>query len=147
MYKFNLPKYDFKLKEEGGKPQIFDVVRKAYVSLTPEEWVRQHFMHYLQEKYHYPFSLMSVEHSLQFNGMNRRVDILCHDENGERFLMVECKAATVPITQTVFDQIARYNMVLKVPYLVVTNGLEHFCCQMDYEANTYAFISDFPPYK
>ncbi len=140
----NLPKYDFKVKTEDGSTQIFDEIRKQFVKLTPEEWVRQNFIQYLKEEKKYPSSLMAVEYALKYNNMQKRADILCFNKEGMPQLMVECKAASIPINQKVFDQIARYNFSLKVPYLVVTNGLEHYCCAMDYEQNTYRFVEEIP---
>ncbi len=126
MLDLNLPKYDFKVKTEDGSTQIFDVIRKQFVKLTPEEWVRQNFIQYLIDEKKYPASLMVLEYALKYNNMQKRADILCFNKEGAPQLMVECKAASVPINQKVFDQIARYNFSLKVPYLVVTNGLEHY---------------------
>ena len=143
MLDLNLPKYDFKVKTEDGSTQIFDVIRKQFVKLTPEEWVRQNFIQYLIDEKKYPASLMVVEYALKYNNMQQRADILCF-KAGTPQLMVECKAASVPINQKVFDQIARYNFSLKVPYLVVTNGLDHYCCAMDYEQNTYRFVEEIP---
>jgi hypothetical protein len=144
MLDLNLPKYDFKVKTEDGSTQIFDVIRKQFVKLTPEEWVRQNFIQYLIDEKKYPASLMVVEYALKYNNMQKRADILCFNKEGAPQLMVECKAASAPINQKVFDQIARYNFSLKVPYLVVTNGLEHYCCAMDYEQNTYRFVEEIP---
>lgn len=146
MLDLNLPKYDFKVKSEGGKKQIFDSVRKQFVVLTPEEWVRQHFIHFLHKVKGYPLTLMGVEYALQYNGMDKRADIICFKKDGKPSLLVECKSANVSITQKVFDQIARYNFNLKVPYLVVTNGLEHFCCEMNYEEKSYRFLEDIPAF-
>lgn len=147
MLELNLPKYDFKVKSNAAGPQVFDIVRKQYVKLTPEEWVRQHFIHFLIEEKGYPSSLMGIEYALEYNGMQKRADILCFDKQGKPIVLVECKAATVKIDQKVFDQIARYNFNLHVPYLIVTNGLEHYCCAMDYEANSYLFIKEIPHFK
>ena len=144
MYDLNLPKYDFKVKSEGGKKQIFDSVRKQFVVLTPEEWVRQHFIHFLHQEKGFPLSLMGVEFPLQYNGMNKRADIICFQKEGKAMLLVECKSANVSISQKVFDQIARYNFDLRVQFLVVTNGLQHFCCEMNYEENSYRFLQEIP---
>ena len=144
MLDLNLPKYDFKVKSEKGKKKIFDSVRKQFVALTPEEWVRQHFIHFLHQKKGFPLALMGVEHPLKYNGMNKRADIICFQKEGKPMLLVECKSANVSINQKVFDQIARYNFDLRVPYLVVTNGLQHFCCEMNYEENSYRFLEDIP---
>jgi len=146
MLDLNLPKYDFKVKSEGGKKQIFDSVRKQFVALTPEEWVRQHFIHFLHQEKGFPLGLMGVEYPLQYNGMNKRADIICFQKEGKPMLLVECKSANVSISQKVFDQIARYNFDLRVPYLVVTNGLEHFCCEINYEENSYRFLEEIPAF-
>lgn len=146
MLDLNLPKYDFKVKSEGGKKQIFDSVRKQFVVLTPEEWVRQHFIHFLHQEKGFPLSLMGVEYPLQYNGMNKRADIICFQKEGKPMLLVECKSANVAISQKVFDQIARYNFDLRVPFLVVTNGLQHFCCEINYEENSYRFLEEIPDF-
>ena len=146
MLDLNLPKYDFKVKSEEGKKQIFDSVRKQFVALTPEEWVRQHFIHFLHQEKGFPLALMGVEYPLQYNGMNKRADIICFQKEGKPMLLVECKSANVSISQKVFDQIARYNFDLRVPYLVVTNGLEHFCCEINYEENSYRFLEEIPAF-
>src|ERR1035437_1139348 len=135
MKALNLPAYQFKLKQLGDRTQIFDKIRKKYVALTPEEWVRQNFLQYLIQEKKFPALLISVEAGLKYNQLQKRMDVLVYDKQGSPYLMVECKAPEVKITQVVFDQIARHNMVFKVKYLVVTNGLNHFCCLMDYEKN------------
>ena len=144
MLDLNLPKYDFKVKSEGGKKQIFDSVRKQFVALTPEEWVRQHFIQFLHQEKGFPLSLMGVEFPLQYNSMNKRADIICFQKEGKPMMLVECKSANVSISQKVFDQIARYNFDLRVQYLVVTNGLQHFCCEMNYKENSYRFLQEIP---
>src|ERR1039457_6927984 len=128
MKTLSLPPYQFKLKEAGLRTQIFDVIRKKYVVLTPEEWVRQNFLQYLIQEKKFPALLISVEAGLKYNQLQKRMDVLVYDKHGNPYLMVECKAPEVKITQDVFDQIARYNLVFKVKYLVVTNGMHHFCC-------------------
>ncbi|MCK4569900.1 MAG: type I restriction enzyme HsdR N-terminal domain-containing protein [Bacteroidales bacterium] len=147
MQELNLPPYKFRLKKEDGQLRIFDEVRKKYVVLTPEEWVRQHFIMYLVEHKKVPLGLIVLEKKLIMNRMSRRPDILVHDKQGEAVMIVECKASEIKITQDTFDQLARYNSVLKVPYLVVTNGMQHYCCRMDYQGNTYRFLEDIPEYK
>ncbi len=143
----NLPKYDFKLKWIEGSEYIFDEVRKKYIKLTAEEWVRQNLVHYLNEYKKYPLSLMSIEHALVYNGMKKRADIVCFDITGKPIVMVECKAPSVKISQKVFEQIARYNFDLKVPYLMVSNGLEHFCCQMNYDKASFDFLKEILEYQ
>lgn len=147
MYELNLPTFDFRLKKENSVVFIFDVIRKKFVKLTPEEWVRQHVVHFLLEQKHYPASLMNVEVGMEIQTMRRRADIVCYESDGGVRLITECKAPEVKITQTVFEQIAQYNMRLKAKYLLVTNGLEHFVCEINAEQKTYTFLQDIPPYK
>jgi len=147
MQELNLPSYEFRLKKDDGQVRIFDEVRKKYVALTPEEWVRQHFIMYLIKQKQVPAGLIILEKQLIMNKMSRRPDILIHNRLGEAVMIVECKAPEVNITQDTFDQVARYNSVLSVQYLVVTNGLQHFCCQMDYKGNTYRFLEEIPGYN
>ncbi|MEA1898853.1 MAG: type I restriction enzyme HsdR N-terminal domain-containing protein [Bacteroidota bacterium] len=146
MQELNLPSYEFRLKKEDGQLRIFDEVRKKYVALTPEEWVRQNFIRYLVDKKQVPAGLVVIEKTLLMNTMSRRPDILIHDKQGNPVMIIECKAPEVKISQDTFDQIARYNSVLRVPYLVVTNGMQHFCCLMDYPNSSYRFIEDIPDY-
>ena len=143
----NLPAHPFKLTEEAGVRKIFDPIRKKYLVLTPEEWVRQHFVQFLVQSKKFPASLLEIEKGLRLNAMQKRVDVLANDREGRPFLIVECKAPTVKITQEVFDQIARYNLVFKVPYLIVTNGLQHYCCRIDHEKKGYEFLEDIPFYE
>lgn len=146
MIALNLPQYDFKFKTEGQRTQIFDNIRKKYVALTPEEWVRQHFIAFLVNEKHFPASLLAVEMGLKYNKMNKRSDIVAFAKDGKPVLIVECKAPEVNISQDTFDQAARYNMTLKVKYLVVTNGLKHFCCIIDHEKQSYSYLKDIPVY-
>lgn len=147
MKTLNLPPYQFKLKQQGVRTQIFDSIRKKYVVLTPEEWVRQNFLQFLIQDKKYPASLIAVEAGLKYNQLQKRMDVLVYDKQGTPHLMVECKAPEVKINQDVFDQIARYNMVFKVKYLVVTNGMHHFCCLMDYTNNAYQFLEQIPVFE
>lgn len=147
MYELNLPTFDFRLKKENSVVFIFDVIRKKFVKLTPEEWVRQHVVHFLLEQKHYPASLVNVEVGMEIQTMRRRADIVCYESDGGVRMITECKAPEVKITQTVFEQIAQYNMCLKAKYLLVTNGLEHFVCEINAEQKTYTFLQDIPPYK
>ncbi|MBA3971376.1 MAG: type I restriction enzyme HsdR N-terminal domain-containing protein [Bacteroidetes bacterium] len=146
MQALNLPPYQFKFKETEGRLQIFDSFRKKYVILTPEEWVRQNFLSYLTTEKQFPASLIAVEAGLKYNQLQKRADVLVYDKEGAPFLLVECKAPEVKITQDTFDQVARYNMIFKVKYLVVTNGLNHFCCEMNYTDNTYVYLKDIPAF-
>ena len=136
-----------KLKNHSQRTQIFDRIRKKFVVLTPEEWVRQHFVNFLIEQKNYPESRIAIESSLKYNELRRRPDIVYYDNNLKAQLIVECKASDVKITQTTFDQIARYNIVLNVAYLIVTNGLQHFCCKMDYEKQSFIYLKEVPDFK
>ena len=146
MRKLNLPEYDFQHREEGGKHLILDRFRKRYVVLTPEEEVRQRFARYLMEEKGFPASLMMTEYSLKLNEMIRRCDILVHKPAGMPAVLVECKAPEVKISADTFDQIARYNMVFRVKYLMVTNGLKHYCCRLDFVTQKVDFLKEIPPY-
>ena len=147
MERLNLPEYQFKISSTDGRTQIFDGVRKKYVTLTPEEWVRQHFIEYLVHEKEVPRSLIAVEMSLKYHKLNKRSDIVVYSKSGAPALIVECKAPHIKINQNVFDQIARYNLALQVPYLVVTNGMEHFCCLIDREVRNYRFLDFLPDYE
>ena len=142
----NLPKVALKTKSVEGTIQVFDVIRKKYFVLTPEEWVRQHFIHYLNNEKHYPMGLMGVEKMVKYNALKTRADIILYTTEGKAKIIVECKAANVKITQDTFNQIAKYNFKLKVPFLVVTNGMQHFCCRMDYENNSISFLEEVPAF-
>ena len=146
MNKLNLPQYNFKIHQIEERLEIFDDIRKKYVALTPEEWVRQHFVKFLIIEKNFPASLMAVEMSIKLNRLKKRSDVVVYNNNGKPLLIVECKAPTVKINQKVFDQIARYNMVLMTQFLVVTNGLKHIACKLDFEQSTYAFLEDIPFY-
>ena len=126
---------------------IFDNLRKKYLVLTPEEWVRQHFVNYLINDKHYPASLIALEKQLVINNRKKRTDILIFNKKGTPEIIVECKAPSIKITQDTFDQIARYNLKLNANYLIVTNGLQHFYCKMDFENETYIFLKDIPSYN
>lgn len=146
MQKLNLPSYQFNIKTENGQKRIFDGIRKRYVQLTPEEWVRQHFIRYLAEHKKYPLSLIAVEKELRINKLKRRPDIVVFNRNHQPLLVVECKAPSVRITQETFDQVARYNIALRVKYLVVTNGMEHFCCKIISDQE-YIFLKNIPDFS
>ncbi|MCG1037176.1 type I restriction enzyme HsdR N-terminal domain-containing protein [Polaribacter sargassicola] len=147
MQKLNLPNYNFKLKSSENKTLIFDKLRKKYLVLTPEEWVRQHYVYFLIEEKKYPISLIALEKQLTINNRKKRTDILVFNANGKPDIIVECKAPSIKITQDTFDQIARYNLKLKANFLIVTNGLQHFYCKMDFENETYIFLREIPNYK
>ncbi len=147
MTALNLPSFQHQLRRRAGKVAIFDIIRRKYVALTPEEWVRQHFVHYLIHQLAYPKSLISVETGLRYNQLARRSDVLVYDRTGEPFMVVECKAATVPLSSQVFEQVAVYGQSLRARYLTVTNGLDHYCCRMDYTTGTYAFVETLPEFE
>ena len=146
MQKLNLPSYNVKLKSSENKTLIFDNLRKKYLVLTPEEWVRQHFVHFLMLEKKYPSSLIAIEKQVTVNGLKKRSDILVFNTQGEPEIIVECKAPTIKISQETFNQIARYNLKLKANYLIITNGLEHFYCKMDLQNQTYIFLQEIPDY-
>jgi type I site-specific restriction-modification system R (restriction) subunit len=146
MQELNLPAYEFRIKTEGTKKYIFDLVRKRFVLLTPEEWVRQHFMRYLSEEKKYPESLMAVEKQITLNGKLFRFDLLVYRRNGQPLLIAEFKAPGVKISQDTFDQVVRYNMALKVERVVVSNGLQHFVCEIDYQQNNYKYLREVPDF-
>ena len=147
MLELNLPPFDKKITKKDDKPFILDVIRRQHVALTPEEWVRQHFVHFLINHKGYPLSLMANEVQLKLNCMSRRCDTVVYDRMLTPRVIVEYKAPTVDITQKVFDQICRYNLVLQVDYLIVSNGLAHYCCQLDYATRSYRFLRDIPEYS
>jgi len=145
--KLNFPTYSFRLKNRENKRLIFDDIRKKFVVLQPEEWVRQHCVQYLKEHKNYPQSLINVEKELKVNGLSKRYDIIVFNSDGSIHLIVECKAPKIPIDQDAFDQIARYNLTLNASYLMVTNGINHYYCEMDFEAERFQFLIDIPDYK
>ncbi len=142
----NFPKFDYRFKSTENKVSIFDIIRKKFVILQPEEWVRQHCVHYLITQRNYPKSLINVEKELTINGLKKRYDIVVFNPDGSIFLMVECKAPKITINQATFDQIARYNLKINAVYLMVTNGINHYYCQMDFEKEQYTFLQDIPSY-
>ena len=144
MENLNFPVYDFRYTERENKKYIFDIIRKKYVLLTPEEWVRQNFIRYLLEEKGYIQSLVRVEMFFKLNRLSKRADIALFDRNGKPKVLVECKSPKVAISQVVFEQVARYNLSFKVDFLVVTNGMQHFCCKMDYEKKSYTFLKEIP---
>lgn len=142
----NLPPYPFKISDHEGTLFIFDEIRKKELVLTPEEWVRQHFVQYLVKEKNYPRSLIKLEGGLKLNGNAKRSDIVVFNNKGEKILLVECKAPSVKITQHAFDQVARYNWVHRVPLIAVTNGLQHYYCKIDLDGGRYDFIPDLVTY-
>ena len=144
----NLPTYTFNIKAKpNGSKVIFDTLRRRFVTLTPEEWVRQHFVRFLVDEKGFPAALMANEVSLTQNGIKRRCDTLVADATGNPLVIVEYKAPHIEISQNTFDQIVRYNMVLHAGYLIVSNGLNHYCCRINYADDSYVFLNDIPSYS
>jgi hypothetical protein len=146
MLPLNLPSYPAKILKRNGKNVIFDPLRQKYVALTPEEWVRQHFVHLLTDFKGYPKGLLANEIQLDLNGTKKRCDTVLFNKDLSARMIVEYKAPNIEITQAVFDQITRYNMVLKVEYLIVSNSMRHYCCKIDYNTMQYTFLPDIPSY-
>ena len=146
MNELNLPPYDVKVRGTREKPEIFDFLRRRYVSLTPEEWVRQHFTHWLVEHKGYPKGLLGNEISLKCGEKTLRCDSILYNKVSLPLMIIEYKAPTVPVTQRVFNQISAYNLLLRVDYLVVSNGVYHYCCRMDYKQQSYQFLEQIPDY-
>ncbi len=146
MISLNLPTFDIRLRGTKLSPQIFDFLRRRYVRLTPEEWVRQHFVHFMVEHLHYPASLLANEVSKHVGDKILRADTILYNKQLQPVMIVEYKAPHIPITQQVFDQIATYNMLLHVDYLVVSNGLQHYVCKMDYDSKKYLYLEAIPDY-
>ena len=141
-----LPPYPFKIIDEDGRLMLFDEIRKKHILITPEEWVRQHFVQYLINQKGYPRSLIKLEGGLKLHGKAKRTDIVVFNLLGEKILLIECKAPSVKIDQKVFDQVARYNMVHKVSLLAVSNGMQHYYCRIDFGNRDYRFIEELPHY-
>ena len=144
MQKLNFPEYSFRFKNSENKVLIFDEIRKKFVVITPEEWVRQHVIKFLLQEKKYPKSYINVEKNIKINGLSKRYDVVIFNPDGSIFLLVECKAPEVSITQNVFDQIARYNLKLNAQHLMVTNGLNNYFCQMDFLNEKYIFLKELP---
>ncbi|WP_459209826.1 type I restriction enzyme HsdR N-terminal domain-containing protein [Aquimarina rhabdastrellae] len=147
MQNLNFPAYNFRFKNSENKTSIFDPIRKKFIILTPEEWVRQHTVNFLMHEKNYPKSLINVEKKVDVNGMQKRYDIIVFHPDGRIHIIIECKAPKVTISQDTFDQIARYNLSLHADYLMVTNGLSHYYCQMDFEQECYHFLREIPNYS
>jgi predicted type IV restriction endonuclease len=146
MQKLNFSSYSFRLKNSENKVSIFDEIRKKFIILTPEEWVRQHVVQFLLEEKKYPKSLINVEKVLKVNGLRKRYDVVVFNPDGSIYILIECKAPQIKIAQSTFDQIARYNMTMQSQFLMVTNGLNHYFCQMDFENEKYQFLPELPNY-
>lgn len=145
-YKLNLPTVELRTRLENGVVKVWDSIRNKYVVLTPEENVRQHFVAWLRDVRHYPATHIANEIGIKFNGMSRRCDTVVFGRDMQPLVIVEYKAPSVPVTQNVFDQIVRYNMTLRARYLIVSNGINHYCAVVDYERDTYHFIPQIPDY-
>jgi diaminopimelate epimerase len=143
----NLPQYSFRITGKEDNEMIFDPLRRKFVKLTPEEWVRQNFVQYLINEGKYPGGLIGIEVMFKFNELKRRVDILVHDRTGQPVMIVECKSPDVKIDDKVFDQIVCYNMGFKVPYILVTNGIDHYVCKVDHDNKKYEFLLVIPLYQ
>jgi len=144
MQVLNLPTYPFNIKSEGGRNLILDLIRRKYVALTPEEWVRQNFIQYLNKEKSYPLSLMSVETGFVLYEVNKRSDILIHNRQGNAIALVECKAPEVKITRDAFEQIVRYNLKYELNILMVTNGLQHYCSRVNHIDHSFEFLKEVP---
>ena len=147
MQELNLPRYEISVKRNGKRLTIFDFLRRRHVALTPEEWVRQHFVHFLVEHKGYPKGLLANKVELSVGEKSLRCDSILYDSNLKPRMIVEYKAPEVPVTQAVFTQISAYNSVLRADYLVVSNGLAHYCCRMDYERQKAEFLPEIPFYE
>jgi hypothetical protein len=139
--------FSFRFKNSENKVAIFDEIRKKFILLTPEEWVRQHVVHHFMYEKNYPKSLINVEKRIQVNGQTKRYDVVVYHPDGRLRVLVECKAPEVAISQATFDQIARYNSALRADFLMVTNGLNHYFCQMDFENEKYHFLPELPAHQ
>jgi hypothetical protein len=147
MTTLNLPAYDVRLRGTREKPEIFDFLRRRFVALTPEEWVRQHFTHFLVEHKGYPQALLGNEIELKTGGKRLRCDSILYNKDMSPRMILEYKAPSVALTQKVFNQISTYNFLLHVDYLIVSNGLQHYCCRMDYDRGEYDFLPEIPDYE
>jgi hypothetical protein len=147
MFTINFPNYNFKLKEDNGKKYVFDIVRKQYIFITPEEWVRQHLLYFLIEDLQYPKSFISVEHSISLNGLKKRCDIVVFNKFHAPAFIIECKKPEFNLNQTVFDQAGRYNLELKVPFLAISNGNQNIVSVIDKEKKVFRFLNNFPNYN
>ncbi|HAF76017.1 MAG TPA: restriction endonuclease subunit R [Maribacter sp.] len=147
MQPLNFPSYTFRVKNSENRPLIFDEIRKKFIVLTPEEWVRQHVVKFLIQEKNYPISHINVEKQITLNGLKKRYDIVVFKQDGKLDILVECKAPEITISQNTFDQIAQYNFKLNANYLMVTNGLAHYYCQMDFVAEKYQFMQEIPDFS
>ena len=143
----NLPNHPLKTRvNENGKTEVFDAIRKKYIILLPEEWVRQQFIGFLIRHKNYPASLIAIEKGLAINGLQKRFDTVVFNRNGRPVVLIEFKAPRVKLDDNTFRQVAAYNLNMRVNYLIISNGLTHYCCEMDYEENSFRFLKDIPDY-
>lgn len=147
MEELNLPSFEFNIRQSSEGKEIWDEFRKKFVILTPEEWVRQNFLRHMSDYLSFPKSLLKVEGSMKYNALKKRPDIVAYSSNGKPLMVVECKATYVKISAETFKQASVYNKVIQAPYLVVTNGLKHFCCRQDFEKGTSSFLKEIPLYS
>lgn len=146
MSSLNLPKFDWDIRENKGSTTIFDPLRKRHIVLTPEEWVRQHFVQYLIQHLKYPKSLIQLERGHAYNTLAKRTDILIYDRSGSPYMLVECKASHIKIDEKVFQQASVYNKTIQAKYLVVTNGIQHYCCSIDHANGNFKFLQELPAF-
>ena len=147
MVKLNLPEYEYNVKKDEGKVWIFDIIRKRFIVLTPEEWVRQHFVNFVVSVLNYPKALMKIETGLVYNKLNKRSDIIVHDRHGSPWMVIECKAPDQKLSQQTLEQVAMYNASMKARYVAVTNGLTHFCSEINWEERKTILLNEFPLYE
>lgn len=147
MFTIHFPEFDFKVKTENGKQLIFDNIRKKFVVITPEEWVRQHIIHYLITVKKYPVNFIAVEHAITVNNLQKRCDIVVFNKLFQPKLIVECKQPEISLAQNIFDQAGRYNLTLQVPYLAITNGVDNMVAQIDLQNSNYTFLNNYPEYE
>ena len=146
MKKLDLPPFEYKIKRENNGTKIFDIIRRKYIVLTPEEWVRQHFVHYLIDQLHYPRTLINIESGLKYNQLRKRSDIVVYDKSGSSFLLVECKSATSQISKNAIFQAATYNHSIKAKYVAITNGLSFVCCKVSGDSEQLTWVENLPTF-
>ncbi len=147
MNNLNLPAFQYKIKHIENKAYIYDILRKKFILITPEEWVRQHFVNYLIGYLSYPKQLIANEVSIRLNSTSKRCDTVIYSKTLQPQVIIEYKSPEIDLSQAVFDQALRYNMVLRVKYIILSNGIKHICCKIDYDNNKYIFLSDIPKYE
>lgn len=147
MDNLNLPPFDYQVRQTDDETFIFDIIRKKYLVLTPEEWVRQHFVHLMINQFNYPKSLISLETGHLYNQLHKRTDIIVYDRNAEPFLLIECKAASVELSQKTFEQVCVYNQTVKAPYICITNGIKTLCCEVNLTTNEVNYLKTLPKFN